>query len=114
MTDPIIEGDDFVVSMSLKQAREIHMRQLELEAENAAMFEALENLLAMTKHFIPDPRKMDYDPTYEDEQDWAIGQTYQQAEQALARVRQQSGRRSQNMITEKDKKLMAEIAEGRE
>jgi hypothetical protein len=55
-----------------------------LMAAAPALLEALEDLLAMAKGYIPDPRKQKYDPSNENEEEWAIGMTYQQAEQALA------------------------------
>ena len=57
-------------------------RIVELLGKNASLVAALEELLTVAKHYKPIPKG--YNPEDEDEEMWAIGQVYYQAEQALA------------------------------
>ena len=56
----------------------------ELKKQNADLVAALEELLTVAKHYKPIPKG--YNPEDEDEEMWAIGQVYYQAEQALAQA----------------------------
>ncbi len=55
-----------------------------LEQQVAALVDALEQLLAMAKHYKPIPKG--YNPTDEDEEIAFIAMLYEQVEQALALV----------------------------
>ena len=57
-----------------------------LKVQNADLVVALEELLAMAKYY--KPFSGEYPPPVdEDEETWAIGQVYYQAEQALGKVK---------------------------
>ena len=59
-------------------------RRDDLEAQNEQLRAALKELFNMAKAYIPDPRRQDYNPLNESEEEWAIGMTYQKTEQVLA------------------------------
>jgi hypothetical protein len=75
-TTKLIERMTFKIESLEVDKRKLKADNARLVAAEKRLRDALENLLAMTKHFVPDPRKIDYSPDYESEEDWA--------EQALA------------------------------